>query len=162
MDEQITVVVTIGIPASGKSTFAARFACRNDLKIISTDDIRFEKFGLVFNMYTRQGVHDEMMRQAKIAAKSGIGFVIDTTLFNQLSERTEALKELRSFDVPMRITAAVFDVPLEECLRRNALRSGTARVPDEMIGYHLDELDIPSFSERLIDEIVQGVDYENQ
>lgn len=160
MNGCIFVFVTIGIPASGKSTFADHFSLKHNLCVISTDDIRIRKYGNLFNNKIRQGTLEEMIRQAKIAAESGVGFILDTTFLNKRCDRIDIIKRIRDFDIPMRIVAVIFDVPIEECMRRNANRIEMKKVPDEVIKYHFEALEIPSSLEPGIDEIINGVSYE--
>lgn len=117
-----------GLPASGKSTFAkAQSAIR-----VNKDAIREElkASGWTWSRENEKQVLD--IRDSRIieAIKGGKDVISDDTNFG----RDHKVK-LRGIAESLGATFGVlrFDVPLQECLTRNASRTGSARVPDDVI-----------------------------
>lgn len=109
------IVVLVGLQASGKTTFAReRFAATH--VIVSKDAFPNAK-----NKARRQA------REIDAALAAGRPVVVDNTNV-RIVDRAPILDAARSFGV--RCVAYVFDAPFAECLERNALREGRARVPD--------------------------------
>lgn len=132
----VTQQVTImrGLPGSGKSTYAKALvdAGKGRVKRISRDDFR-----LMLDNGTFENVDENLvtvLRDHAIVAALNAGYdiVIDET--NVVQKRIDQLVRVcersgADFDY----TVEVIDTPIEECLRRNALRTGPACVPEHAI-----------------------------
>ncbi len=115
------LVIFVGLPGSGKSTAAYDLSVQDYLRI-NYDDRRRP------GRWTRQD-EQQMKQQCTSAAAhaltTGQSVVIDNTNLNGGAQRHWR-------EVGVAAGAAVrfqyFDTPLGECIRRDALRTGTARV----------------------------------
>ncbi len=126
------LVIFVGLQASGKSAFfRERFAATHEH--VSKDLFRNNK--------------DPNRRQAQLieaALKEGSPVVVDNT--NPTVEDRRALIELgRRFGA--RIVGHYFDSTVRQCIERNRLRAGKARVPDVAIYATAKKLVPPSYSE---------------
>lgn len=112
------LIILMGLQAAGKSSFyRERFGDTHTL--VSKDLLR--------NSRNRQARQMELVEQA---LRRGESIVIDNT--NPRVEDRRLLIALgEAFDA--KIIGYYFDAGLSECLRRNALREGRARVPDVAI-----------------------------
>jgi predicted kinase len=112
------LVILVGLQAAGKSSFyRASFADTHTL--VSKDLLR--------NSRNRQARQLALIEQA---LRHGESVVVDNT--NPGAEDRSPLITLgRALDA--RIVGYRFEAGLSECLRRNALRQGRARVPDVAI-----------------------------
>ena len=127
--------ILIGLPGSGKSTWATSFcAGRSPLQLISTDQIRGELFGdqaiqgpwpLIWKQV------DRCFHQAVIAIQAGTygGAVYDATNAQRRGRRT--VIEAAHGAGFTHILAIWFDVSTAQCLARNQQRS--RQVPLEVI-----------------------------
>jgi len=109
------LVVFVGLPASGKSTFySERFAATHEL--VSKDRLPNNR---------RRSARQRELIQAALAA--GRSVVVDNTN-TQRSDRAELLALARA----ARASTALFHftAALGDCLARNRRREGKARVPD--------------------------------
>jgi predicted kinase len=133
------LIITRGLPASGKSTKARAWVAEDPQRRarINRDDLRAMAHESVFvpQSDTDPGTERAIQaaRDAAITAllKRGIDVVSDDT---NLPTRTA--RDLRKLAVLAGADFEVWDladVPIEECLRRNALRTGTAHVPEGRI-----------------------------
>jgi predicted kinase len=126
------MVILIGLQASGKSAFSrACFAATHEH--ISKDRLR--------------NIKHPGMKQAQLieeALQKGHSVVIDNT--NPTVEDREPLIRLgRMYGAE--ITGYYFESQVRQCLERNRLREGKARVPDVAIYVTAKKLVRPSFKE---------------
>lgn len=126
------IVLTTGLPASGKTTFAIEQVRANPDKWVNVnkDDLR----AMLFDSQWSKGrekmvirIRDAIVRDALANGKSVI--VSDTNLDDSHLKR---MKEIASEfeNVTVRVKSFT-DVPLEECIRRNAARAKP--VPEHVI-----------------------------
>lgn len=135
------ILFLVGIPGSGKSTFAKKHVRDHaNYKRVNKDELRFmihdEDFQGGFDRAKENYVlacRDHLIRQA---LKDGYNVVVDDTNiedkhYNRVCQIAERFAQDRGMSVT--VSVKVFDTPLDECLRRNALREGKAVVPADVI-----------------------------
>jgi tRNA uridine 5-carbamoylmethylation protein Kti12 len=128
------LIVTRGLPGSGKSTWAKAWVAedRKNRIRINRDDLRtMVDDGEFVDKLTEPRI--VMARDALIlqALRKGLSVVVDdTNLPNSVIKQLRKLAEKRG--AAFRIQD-FRDVPLDVCLERNAQREGRARVPEEII-----------------------------
>jgi predicted kinase len=133
------VVLTIGLPGSGKTTWFKRRGVTplssDMLRSILFDDITEQRYqGLVFSTL-------RSLLRARLIAKMPWNYVDATNLSPH--ERRQWIKMAKSFGYE--VQAVFFDVPLEVCLERNRRRERT--VNDEMMHKMAERLRPPNFKE---------------
>jgi len=133
------VVLTIGLPGSGKTTWFKRRGVTplssDMLRSILFDDITEQRYqGLVFSTL-------RSLLRARLIAKMPWNYVDATNLSPH--ERRQWIKMARSFGYE--VQAVFFDVPLEVCMERNRRRERT--VSDETMQKMAERLRPPSFKE---------------
>ncbi len=122
------MILLIGIPGSGKSTFSAMHFPQEYARI-SRDVLR-----------TRARVASALVE----ALEARRNIVIDNTNVSRL-ERERFILPAR--EAGYRVAGYYFQSRIEDCLKRNAQRSGMARVPDVAIFARARDLELPSFDE---------------
>lgn len=131
------VKIMVGIPGSGKSTFAKQEAQFLEMDgfhvaIISRDEVRKSFVGDREYFSRETEVFDEFIRQINECLELGIDYVfVDATHISQQS-RAKLLGRLRP-DGNTTLTFEVCDCGIETCIERNALRTGFAKVPESAI-----------------------------
>ena len=133
------VVLTIGLPGSGKTTWFKRRGVTplssDMLRNILFDDITEQRYqGLVFSTL-------RSLLRARLIAKMPWNYVDATNLSPH--ERRQWIKMARSFG--FEVQAVFFDVPIEVCLERNQRRERT--VNEETIRKMAERLRPPNFKE---------------
>lgn len=131
------LIITRGMPASGKTTKARAWVAEDPVRRarVNRDDVRTMVHDSVFvkqdsdNPGTERAI--QSARDALVTAflKRGLDVVVDDT-----NLPTRVARDLRRLAVLAGADFEVWDltnVPYEECVRRNAERSGRARVPDD-------------------------------
>lgn len=123
--------ILIGIPCSGKSTYANRkFNVPNTI-IVSTDEIRKELTGTYrFSQETNNKVFEIANEQIQAWLVKGFNVVFDATNTNKkyrkkfinIGEKNHA-----------KIIGVVFNTPIRICLMRNSMRDNERKVPDDVI-----------------------------
>jgi predicted kinase len=139
MEPRGHVVLTIGLPGSGKTTWFKRRGVTplssDMLRTILFDDITEQRYqGLVF------GTLRSLLR-ARLIAKMPWNYVDATNLSTH--ERKQWIKMARSFGYD--VQAVYFDVPLEVCLERNNARERT--VAEDVMRKMAEKLKAPEFDE---------------
>jgi predicted kinase len=133
------VVLAIGLPGSGKTTWFKRRGVTplssDMLRSILFDDITEQRYqGLVFSTL-------RSLLRARLIAKMPWNYVDATNL--SAHERRQWIKMAKSFGYEAQ--AVFFDVPLEVCMERNSRRERT--VSDDVMRKMAERLRPPSFKE---------------
>ncbi len=133
------VVLTIGLPGSGKTTWFKRRAVQplssDMLRTILFDDITEQRYqGLVFSTL-------RSLLRARLIAKMPWNYVDATNLSPH--ERRQWIKMAKSFGYD--VHAVFFDVPFEVCMERNRRRERV--VSEDAMQKMAERLRPPSFKE---------------
>ncbi|HEX4039401.1 MAG TPA: ATP-binding protein [Acidobacteriaceae bacterium] len=133
------VVLTIGLPGSGKTTWFKRRGVTplssDLLRTLLFDDITEQRWqGLVFSTL-------RSLLRARLIAKMPWNYVDATNLSPH--ERRQWIKMAKSFGYD--VQAVFFDVPLEVCLERNKRRERT--VSEDVMKKMAERLKAPDFKE---------------
>jgi predicted kinase len=133
------VVLTIGLPGSGKTTWYKRRGVTplssDLLRTILFDDITEQRYqGLVFSTL-------RSLLRARLIAKMPWNYVDATNLSPH--ERRQWIRMAKSFGYE--VQAVFFDVPLAVCMERNSKRDRA--VSDEVMQKMAERLRSPSFKE---------------
>jgi predicted kinase len=133
------VVLTIGLPGSGKTTWYKRRGVTplssDLLRSLLFDDITEQRYqGLVFSTL-------RSLLRARLIAKMPWNYVDATNLSPH--ERKQWIKMAKSFGYE--VQAVFFDVPLAVCLERNSKRD--RQVTDEVMHKMAERLRPPTFKE---------------
>lgn len=134
-----TVLVFVGLPGSGKSTWAGE----NGVPVISTDALR----GLLADDITDQTVNKQVFLYVRALLRTRLAIGRPVTGIDATSVGPEGravyIRIARHWGA--RVEAVYFDTPLEECLRRN--RERERMVPEAAILKMASELVPPSVGE---------------
>ena len=132
----MTAFITIGLPASGKTSWAKEYVAQHPNTVrINNDDIRNEYYNNAGHRNWSPAVEDHVRkeREARInaAAKMGVDCVIDNTHMNSktLKQMVDLCKSL-GYEVE---TVDFRHVSVEECVRRDSLRTGHEQVGEAVI-----------------------------
>ena len=133
------VVLTIGLPGSGKTTWYKRRGVTplssDLLRTLLFDDITDQRYqGLVFSTL-------RSLLRARLIAKMPWNYVDATNLSPH--ERRQWIKMAKSFGYE--VQAVFFDVPLAVCMERNSKRERV--VTDEVMQKMAERLKPPTFQE---------------
>lgn len=142
-----TLTLMVGLPASGKSTYAKQLE-NKDTIVLSSDSIRAELWGDERDQRSPQVVFDTLYTRAIDALKRNINVVIDATNVTK-ADRANALKPFVGLDIKRR--AIVINTPINICIQQNKLRERT--VPDDVIKRFYDMYEEPTIDEGF-DEII--------
>lgn len=130
------IYITVGLMGSGKTFHARQLVSSepNRWKRINRDDIRLMLHGSAHD-YMNRG-HEQAVTEVSDAAtlaalSAGHDLILDNTHLDSRSR--SAVHAIAAEFGNCTVVEKVFAVPLETCLERNALRTGVACVPEDII-----------------------------
>lgn len=129
----VKVIVTCGIPCSGKSTWACEEVKKNPNTIrINRDLLRIMMSNYVWSPENEKLVVSTRNQLMISALKSGRDVIIDDC---NISRRNfdDICTIVRSINMDCMVMEKSFYIELDEAIARNKLREGFANVPDEVI-----------------------------
>lgn len=126
-----TLVLMCGAPGSGKTTIAKKLMGENDL-YISRDEIRYSMITDQDEYFSKEKeVFNEFVNRIDKALLENYNWVIaDATHLNRGS-RNKLLSQLKN--KPNSLIAIYMQTSLDDTLNQNRLRTGRAKVPDDIV-----------------------------
>lgn len=134
-------IMLVGIPASGKSTYAKELE-EKGYRIHSSDEIRKELTGDENTQVVNEKVFQVLHKRIKSDLEQGISCVYDATNIS-MKRRIAFLKEIKKYDSHKK--CVLFMIPIEICKERNQNRK--RKVPDYKFDKMLRQFQCPHFYE---------------
>lgn len=135
-------IMMVGLPASGKSTYALELADTYNANIHASDSIREELSGDINNQDINDIVFKTLHNRIKKDLSNGKSCIYDATNINY-KRRRAFLQELNK--IPCENICILMATPYEECLKNNANRD--RKVPEEVIERMYRHFDAPDIFE---------------
>lgn len=161
-----TLVLTRGLPASGKSTYAEAWVAEdpNNRARVNRDDLRFATYGqYVLPSIQENNITTAQHAQVTALLAGGVNVIVDDT-----NLRAATVRDF--YTIADKIGSVVefvdFETPVDECVRRNAIRvsRGGRDVPEDVIrGFasrYTRKGKLPAIPERL-DKAPNVLPYDN-
>ena len=140
------LVLMVGTPASGKSTFIQEHNVKN-YKVVSRDTIRFSFLKDNEDYFAHENeVYKVFVNTTKEELDKGNNVIADATFLSEGS-RTKFLRALGKSLENTKVTAVMMKTPLEVCLERNEQRQGRAYVPRGVIRRMDAQKTVPAIEE---------------
>jgi predicted kinase len=128
------IILTVGIPACGKSTWAKEKVAKDPegTTRINRDDLRNMMSNYHFCDANEKLVTEASDAILKSALKKGRNIILDETNLSQrnFDKICDLVKEL---NISAMVMEKPFYIDLEEALLRNSKREGTSKVPEDVI-----------------------------
>lgn len=142
-----TFYIMIGVPGSGKSTFAKTLNC----KIVSTDDIREQINGNANSQENGNKVFNTAKQLITETIEAG-----QDVVFDAMNAKPAYRKDFLKLASNCKKVAVVIDTPLDICKERNSKRERV--VPEDVIdrNYKILHENLPKLDEGF-DEIIYPV-----
>lgn len=143
------IKVLRGIPASGKSTWTKQFLAENPrFKRVNKDSFRRMLIGDNWDVKIEKIVHELQEHAIETLLGKGNSVLLDNTHLGEkyFTEVCNLAKRIGNVTV----SEKWFDVPLEECLKRNSTRIGVERVPEDIVRKMYASIEGISKAERTI------------
>ena len=159
--EKLEFIMLVGTPASGKTTATAKYIAMG-YEVFSSDDVRaeiqakIERGELVIpsNATLNSLVFEAIKARIIQALKAGRSVVFDAT---NLGRRRRMNFKSALYKIDCVKICMIFITSVEECIKRNALREGIARVPDDAMYRMFCSFECPNYWEGW-DKIIPVVD----
>lgn len=141
------LIIMVGPPGSGKSTWATDFTSKNDVIYVSTDSIRAEIGSGEGDQSVSAAAFSIARKRISQALSQGKNAIIDATSVNKKSRKEwiDIANQYGAYTV-----AIAFELPREELYRRNAQRS--RQVPNDIIDRFVDKYQRPDNTE--VDRVI--------
>ena len=142
-----TLYILIGVPGSGKSTYAEELYQKSErgIALVSSDSIRK-------SLYGNESCQDNPKKVFTLAHKiivdqleHGFDVIFDATNIYANNRKDLILKVCFEVNQPVRFVAVYFDTPVDICIARQELRE--RKVPAKVIEKMGRQIDKPSFEE---------------
>ena len=132
MSAKLILWIMVGLPASGKSTFASQYCKVHPNTIhVSRDEIRFSKITDDEAYFSAEReVFKEFCKQIQNNLNAGLDVIADATHLNWKS-RSKLIRNLNLKNA--NINCIYVNTPVEVCIERNRTREGRACVPEDVI-----------------------------
>jgi predicted kinase len=153
-DDVNKLIMMVGIPGSGKSTYAEKIAKQENAVVVSSDKMREELFGDVSEQRKNRRLFGEMYKRVSSYLSQGRNVILDSTNLSS-SKRSYILRKFK----PYLKVCYYIEVPLSKAINNNMNRE--RHVPEHVIRRSFDMLQEPAFIEGW-DEIHIISDCENQ
>ena len=138
------VHILIGIPVSGKSTFAKNFVFSyKGYKIVSTDDIRWKLFGDASIQGNPKMIFAIAHKEIMSYLDKGYNVIFDATNISR-KNRVNLINFLKECEVE-NVVADYFPVTIDVALERNQQRK--RHVPEKVIHKMFGKIEKPKYEE---------------
>ena len=142
------LVILVGVPGSGKSTFGKEYANEHNLIVVSSDELRQTLFGDATNQEHNKVLFNIIDRIVDELLRDGLSVLLDATNLSVWSRKRFIQKAERYL---VHASALVIHTSLETAKRRNAARERV--VPDSVIERMYKGLEMPT-TEEGFDEVI--------
>ena len=147
-----TIYIAVGLPGSGKSTYAKNFIKGKDIEYLSSDELRAVFGKSEEDQTVTPLVFGHIKRKVDEYLKNGKNVLVDATSVNR-RERADYINTAKKYGA--KVVALVFKMDRAGLIARNQKRGseGGRVVPDWVIDKMLAKYEEPSTSEG-IDEVI--------
>ena len=130
----IKVEMLVGIPGSGKSTYAKQVVAKDPSNWVrvNNDDLRAMMNGSVWSADYEKMITDARNYLIRDALKRGKNVIIDNLNLNR-RHFDDVCKIAKSVNADIQVFEKAFYIEFDEAVARNAARTGAARVPDDVM-----------------------------
>lgn len=150
-----TLYLMVGIPGSGKSTYAKNMQAEYGGVIVSRDEIRFSLIDINGDYFTKEKqVFKTFVQEIQNALSENDIVYADATHITEQS-RNKLLDALDLTYVAVR--PVVIQTPLRDCFYFNSLRTGIRNVPTGVIRHMYYQLEDPEKDKRVYDKIIYHI-----
>ena len=141
-----TLYITVGLPGSGKSTYAKEFIKGKEIEYLSSDSLRAVYGKSEEDQTVTPLVFGHIKRKVDEFLKDGKNVMVDATSVNR-KERSDYISTAKKYGA--KVVAIVFKMDRQGLINRNKKRGeqGGRVVPDWVIDKMLNKFEEPSYSE---------------
>lgn len=137
------LIVMVGIPGSGKTTYAKKLLKEHpDWEYVSRDEVRYQYVTDKEHYFDHEyDVFKEFCNRVDMHLLNGKTVIADATHINKAS-RDKLINNLTAHIDSK--AAVVMNIPFEVCMERNSKREGITRVPDDSMFNMFRKLKVPN------------------
>ena len=141
-----TLYITVGLPGSGKSTYAKEFIKGKEIEYLSSDSLRAVFGKSEEDQTVTPLVFGHIKRKVDEFLKDGKNVMVDATSVNR-KERSDYINTAKKYGA--KVVVIVFKMDRQGLIDRNKKRGeqGGRVVPDWVIDKMLAKFEEPSYSE---------------
>lgn len=136
------IIMLVGLPASGKSSFADNFIKSHNYILHSSDGLREELYGDSNTQGDNFTLFSELHKRIKNDLNNNKNVIYDATNINY-KKRMLFLKEIKNINCNKK--CVVVALPIDECIKRNNSRN--RNVPKDVIYRMRENFNFPAYFE---------------
>lgn len=128
-----SIIICRGLPASGKSTWAKAQLEKEPKRWVrvNRDDLRSMLNASVYTHDSEEFVREVRNHLIMDALSNGYDVIVDDT--NLVPKTVKKLHDIAQTFGDVKVIEKCFNLSVDDCIKRNALREGKAKVPDKVI-----------------------------
>lgn len=138
------LIMLIGIPGSGKTTYSKELTTRYNAQVVSTDKVRQTYVGI-----EESEVFPTVYRMCNEYLSQGVNVILDATHITP-KVRKRSFDALDAYNIEYEKVAYYFDTPVDECVRRVEKRNqdpNELQLPLEVVESYGNNIIKPSLEE---------------
>lgn len=140
MARKAIFMALVGLPSSGKTTYANQYEKENVVKVFSSDEYRKKICDDRKDQTKNDKVFKALYADLRAALENGEDCILDATNCT-IKDRLRALKAIEGVDCVK--IASIISTDTSDCVKRNSRRPEEEKLPDKVVYKYAQKFEVP-------------------